>query len=542
MLGTKQIDAVRSTLLGDVDRLRTTDWRQVLVGKAHQTTRAVLAGIGLDEARAILRGDPPTEKPNPRYKSQVKSFLLHLRPKYYQRASTSFTHTFRLGWLTTYFFVIEIITGIFLMIFYTPSPQRAYLDMLEILSNVPFGLYMRDMHRLAAEGMVAAVSLHALRVFLTGSYKHPRQFTWLTGVVLLITTLFLSFSGYLLPWDQLAYWAVTIGTSMAEAAPIAGKEVNLVLRGAPDIGAGGLLRFYLLHIFLLPIVAILFISIHYYKVAREHFISLPASVEEGDLPAEEKKHAEERIDLIPNLLIHELMLVSLGMFILTAAVAFFFHAPLENHANPFQTPLHTKAPWYFLWLQGMLKLGNKTIFGVVLPTVMFGLLFVVPYVDRNPHRLARRRPFAVASGLLFVLALAILTYMGTPGYGIETPPAQNILSHMIPGEGVGPVRSLPFEELEKVAGTTYVVTDMDLVAEPETGLGHVLMEFKAAVEREPVLVNPEATVEVALWQKDLIKVRMEISWTDPDEPTDRLEVGESVYVHRLATYDEGGGH
>ncbi len=144
--------------------------------------------------------------------------------------------------------------------------------------------------------MVAFVALHMLRTYLTGSYKKERSFTWLTGVVLLLVTLFLSFSGYLLPWDQLAYWAVTIGTSMAESAPIFGNEVNLLLRGAPDIGAGGLLRFYLLHVVFVPLLGILVLSIHYYKVSREHGISLPARIEEGDISKEAKKDATQRID------------------------------------------------------------------------------------------------------------------------------------------------------------------------------------------------------------------------------------------------------
>jgi quinol-cytochrome oxidoreductase complex cytochrome b subunit len=226
--------------------------------------------------------------------------------------------------------------------------------MINILSNVNYGKFMRDMHRWGAELMVAVVTLHMLRVYFTGSYKHPRQFTWLTGVVLLLLTLFLSFSGYLLPWDQLALWAVTIGTSMAEAAPLVGYQVNLILRGSQDIGAGGLLRFYLLHIFLLPLLAIIFISIHYYKVSREHSISLPAVIEEGEAPPEKIAAAKRKIDILPDLLTSEIMWTALLMASMVVYVAFFYSAALEHHADPLKTPLHTTAPWYFLWLQGML--------------------------------------------------------------------------------------------------------------------------------------------------------------------------------------------
>ncbi|HXV41988.1 MAG TPA: cytochrome b N-terminal domain-containing protein, partial [Anaerolineae bacterium] len=352
--------------MGFLQDLKKNGVKQAVSDKIDETTRAVLAGIGVKEARALLRGEPPTEKPNPRYRAQVKSFVLHLRPKFYQEGSTWFTHTFRLGFFSTLLFIIETITGLILMVFYTPSPTVAYYDMLNILSNVNFGKFLRDMHRLGAELMVIAVTLHMIRVYFTGSYKHPRQFTWLTGVVLLLVTLFLSFSGYLLPWDQLALWAVTIGTSMAEAAPLVGYQVNLILRGSQDIGAGGLLRFYLLHVFLLPLVAIVFISIHYYKVSREHSISLPAVIEEGEAPPEKIAAAKRKIDLIPDLVTSEIMWTCILLAGMIVYIAFFYSAALEHHADPLKTPLHTTAPWYFLWLQGMLKLGDKTLWGVII--------------------------------------------------------------------------------------------------------------------------------------------------------------------------------
>ena len=167
--------------------LSWTFWQTFITTRLEHTTRAITGGLGSSELGAILRGAAPTEKPNPRYRLHTKSFWFHIRPRYYQRGSTWFTHTWRLGWFSTFFFMVETITGLILMIFYTPSPLVAYGNMLNILSNVPFGKFIRDLHRLGAEGMVIAVTLHMLRVYLTGSYKNPRQFTWLTGVVLLLT-------------------------------------------------------------------------------------------------------------------------------------------------------------------------------------------------------------------------------------------------------------------------------------------------------------------------------------------------------------------
>ena len=237
-----------------LDDIKTKGWRSALVATVDQTVERITAGINVGEIRSILRGEAP-RRPNPRVKPHADGFWMHMRPTFFHEQVMSLYPTFRLGWLTTYMLVFETITGLFLMLWYTPSPDIAYTNMLSLLSNVPFGLFMRDLHRLGAELMVMLVLLHMLRTFVTGSYKKPRQFTWFTGGVLLLLTLFLSFSGYLLPWDQLALWAVTIGASMAEATPVVGREVNLLVRGGADIGANGLLRFYLLHVFALPLIA-----------------------------------------------------------------------------------------------------------------------------------------------------------------------------------------------------------------------------------------------------------------------------------------------
>jgi hypothetical protein len=281
------------------------------------------------------------------------------------------------------------------------------------------------------------------------------------------------------------------------------------------------------------------------------------------------------------------MLTSLATFLLVLAVATFYHAPLEAHADPQVTPLHTKAPWYFLWLQGMLKLGDKTIFGVVLPTVIFGVVFVVPWLDRNPHRLASRRKAAIAIGLAMTVIMIILSYMGTPEYGIETPPAQNILSHLVPATEPGPVKELPWDEVEtgppgaNGLGTrkTYFVSYpeeweddpqyadpalYEFVSELETGehdeFHEILMEFKAEVESAPRLIpplsreTPRAVVTVEQIQPNLKWVRMTINWDEIvlDNDTGEPVVGEdgaleikrdntqsvAVAVHREAAYGD----
>jgi ubiquinol-cytochrome c reductase cytochrome b subunit len=501
--------------------------------------RAITAGLGITELGAILRGEPPTEKPNPRYKVHTTSFLFHIRPRYYELGSTIFTHTFRMGFLTSLFFFIELFTGLILMVYYTPSPDKAYTSIVNLMTNVPFGQFFRDMHRLGAEGMVIFTALHMIRTYMTGSYKKDRSFTWLTGVVLLGITLFLSFSGYLLPWDQLAYWAVTIGTSMAEAAPLIGTQVNLVLRGAPDIAANGLLRFYLLHVVLLPLLAILVISIHYYKVSREHGISQPAKfTDEGNASPEKKKWAKTRIDFLPDLFTGEIFWTALGLFLTILAVTLLgYHAPLEHVANPQVTPLDTKAPWYFWWLQGMLKLGDKSLMGIIIPTVIIIVLIGIPYFDRNPYRSMYRRPLAVGLGILAVGALIVLSYMGLPQYGIKQDPATRTIQDLVPMEGAGPIHQVPFEQLQTGA---YIVNESpttDMCLNLDYGCPQLEKVFSSFTDKINGYINQgnlpkdtQATMVIEDWQKDLKKITFRITWVD--EQGQNKEYSREAFIHR----------
>ena len=236
---------------------------------ADDTMRAVSAGMGIADVRAMFRGDPPIEKPNPRYKVFTNAFFAHIRPRYYEKSSTKFTHTFGLGFLSAFTFFVETITGIILMVFYIPGTNDAYQSMVKIITEVPFGQLMRDIHRVGAELMVIFVALHMFRVYLTGSFKHPRQFTWVTGVVLLILTLGLSYSGYLLPWDQLAYWAITVGSNIALAVPVIGNKIHFLLLGGNAVNANALLRFYVLHCVILPLAAVVLIAVHFWRIRKD---------------------------------------------------------------------------------------------------------------------------------------------------------------------------------------------------------------------------------------------------------------------------------
>ncbi len=216
-----------------VDQVRELGIKQAVIAKTDEVVERITAGMNVNDVRAALRGDEP-RRPNPRLRPHADGFWLHIRPSFYHTEVTNIYPTFRMGWMSTFMFVWETITGIILMVFYTPSPLIAYGNMWNILSNVPLGQLFRNMHRLGAEVMVIVVALHMLRTFVTGSYKKPRQFTWATGMILLVLTLMLSFSGYLLPWDQLAYWALTVFLSAAEAAPappVVNQNILLIAQG-----------------------------------------------------------------------------------------------------------------------------------------------------------------------------------------------------------------------------------------------------------------------------------------------------------------------
>lgn len=434
-----------------LDDIKEKGLKKAIFEGVDNIVERVTSGMNIQDVREALRGETPTRRPNPRLQPHADGFWLHMRPSFFHRDMTGLYPTFRLGWLSTYLVAFETITGLILMVWYTPSPEIAYGNMLNILGNVPLGQLMRDLHRLGAEAMVLIVTLHMLRTFLTGSYKKPRQFTWFTGVVLLFVTLFLSFSGYLLPWDQLSLWAVTIGASMVEATPpkIVGDNLNLLLRGGPEMGANGLLRFYLLHVLLVPAVLFIFTGVHYYKVIV-HGHSLPPKSENIGEDTAKRVPLDKRVYFIPDVLTSEIMWVAVTTFILVMLCVWFYHAPLESHADPQVTPLGTTAPWYFLWVQGALKLGDKTFWGVIFPGALLGFLALMPYIDVTVSRRFAHRRLAFSISFLMLATLVITSYMGLPEFGVATSPDTEILHEMTfePAHNhMGVLRPIPFDQV-----------------------------------------------------------------------------------------------
>ncbi|MFQ5928612.1 MAG: cytochrome b N-terminal domain-containing protein [Acidobacteriota bacterium] len=232
------------------------------------------------------------DTPRNRALAVLTNVFLHLQPAKVNRDAVRFRYTWGMGGISLYLFVVLTITGIFLMFYFHPTKGQAYLDIMYLHNDVPFGGLLRNMHRWAAHLMVITVWLHMFRVFLTGSYKTPREFNWTVGVICLVLTLLLSFTGYLLPDDQLGFWAVTVGTSMARATPLLGHEgpfgpelgmtpyndVRFALLGGSIVDANALLRAYIWHCIALPFIISVFLAVHFWRVRKDGSISGPSPV------------------------------------------------------------------------------------------------------------------------------------------------------------------------------------------------------------------------------------------------------------------------
>ena len=224
--------------------------------------------------RSIFRSGYPNT-PRNQMLAVATNVFLHLHPTRIHRTHVKITHTFCLGGLSFFLFLGLTVTGVLLMFYYVPSVERAYQDMLALETDVRFGMLMRNIHRWMAHGMVLTVLLHMMRVFYTGAYKPPREFNWVVGVVLFVLTLLLSFTGYLLPWDELAFWAITVGTNMVGSAPILGEPNRFVLIGGFEVGDAALIRFYTLHVIGLPLLAAVFMTVHFWRIRRDGGLARP---------------------------------------------------------------------------------------------------------------------------------------------------------------------------------------------------------------------------------------------------------------------------
>jgi quinol-cytochrome oxidoreductase complex cytochrome b subunit len=350
--------------------------------------------------------------------SVVRNLLLHWFPAKVTLGSLSFRYSFWLGTISAVLFALLTLTGMILMFLYVPSVERAYQSVKDIEFVVSFGWFLRAVHRISAHLMVAVVFLHMVRVFLTAGYRNGvavqqnRPLNWIIGIVLLMCTLLLSFTGYLLPWDQLAYWAITVGTNIASAAPIVGEQIRFILLGGTTIDQNTLIRFYVLHCFFLPVIVAFLFAWHMWRIRKDHGLAcvdnLAREQKRTSVPSPAKTYSllgitkgrtvhvhASLVDEVsgtvassPNLT-RRILLVTLLTTLVVSLLAMMVPTPLEEAANPRVTPNPAKAPWYFLWLQELVtittvRLGGFTINGaliggIILPGVIVAVLVLWPF-------------------------------------------------------------------------------------------------------------------------------------------------------------------
>jgi quinol-cytochrome oxidoreductase complex cytochrome b subunit len=369
-------------------------------------------------ASAVRGGLPHTDRTRSSF--VFGNVFLHLHAVRTHRWSLRWRTTWGFGIMAMAAFLITLVTGVLLMFYYKPYPEAAYLSIKDIHFVVPTGRVIRNIHRWAANVMVVAVLLHMARAFYTGAYRAPREFNWLIGMALLVTTLGLSFTGYLLPWDQLAYWAITIGANIAQSprevtdaigvtqAFDPGGLQKLLLLGSDIVGEEALIRFYLLHVMVLPLVLAALAAVHFWRIRKDGGLTRPgdadrrlgpppwdtypvfteqpaktyhlAAIVRGRTPAV-GNGPEQMIPSMPHLMYAEMGVFMLTVFI-CVALALVADAPLKELANPAVPENPAKAPWYFLGLQELVSF-SAFMGGIGIPSIVLLGLGLIPYLDRE---------------------------------------------------------------------------------------------------------------------------------------------------------------
>ena len=313
-----------------------------------------------------------------------------------------------LGNLMLTLLAFQFITGFALAMFYSASPETAHASVKHITEGVTLGSFIRGLHSWGSTVIVVAMAMHTLRVFFWGSYKRPRELTWIFGVLIFQIILGFSFTGYLLPWDQKAYWATVVGTRIAATVPFIGPQLLEFVRGGPEVGALTLTRFYSFHVMLLPALLMFLTGIHLYLVRRHH-IAGPVNPQKGP-----------PVPFYPNQLFKDaiVLLVGVGLLIF---LAIGFPPALESIADPTGTEFSPRPEWYFLGLYELLKVmpaGYELVATVIIPTGITIGMFLLPWLDKSKSRHPAKRQWAIMTGMAVILLIGLMTLKGI----LETPP------------------------------------------------------------------------------------------------------------------------
>lgn len=341
--------------------------------------------------------------------------------------------TLGLGLINFYLFVILTLTGILLMFYYAPQTPGAYRDIKDLEYVVSFGAIFRNMHHWAAYLMIISVFLHLSRVFYTAEYRHPREFNWVIGIVLFFCTLGMGLSGYMLLWDQKAYWGANIMSNIVSSIPPIGAMHKYLILGGNQVGQNFLERAYTMHVKVLPLVMSLIMMVHFWRNRTDDMLAgageLAEQVESGGGKNSEGGEAAEQfnggwLDIIKRELSKFLLILGVVM-----AMSLLFDAPLEGMANPSVTPNPTKAIWFFVGLQELVSWGPPFWFGVVIPNVVVLFLILIPYLDRGRagigvwfHPSRRRENILFTAFAVILMGLIIVgEFMRGPGWVFYWP-------------------------------------------------------------------------------------------------------------------------
>jgi len=354
---------------------------------------------------SIFPGTLRAAKDREGFRRLFNSLMLHFRPRSVPEDTLRWTLTWGLGGMAVVLVFMLLGTGVLLKFVYQPIPEKAYESILHLQRDVLFGRLIRNIHHWSANALILVAFLHLLRVFFTGAFHAPRQFNWVIGVASFLVILFSNFTGYLLPWDQLAFWAITICTGMLEYIPLIGLWLQKLIQGGAEVGLGTLSNFYAVHTAILPALLLILMPFHFWRIRKAGGLVIPRG------PEQSSGDRGPSVPAIPNLLLREIV-VALVLLASVLVFSMLFNAPLGDKANPGLSPNPTKAPWYFMGIQEMLLHFHPIFALFVIPALMLIALLALPYIDYELNTAGVW--FASTKGRRMALIAGVAAVIGTP--------------------------------------------------------------------------------------------------------------------------------
>ena len=381
---------------------------------------------------SIFPGTLQRPKTQDTYRRFFNSLIVHFRPRNVQQRTLRFTLTWGLGGMAVVLVGMLFGTGLLLKFVYQPVPDRAYESIIHLQNNVFFGQLIRNIHHWSANTLLLIVFFHFLRVFFTGAFHPPRQFNWIIGLAMFLAVLISNITGYLLPWDQLSFWAITICTGMLEYIPLIGYWLQNIIRGGSDIGPATLSVFYAIHTAVIPACLLILMPFHFWRIRKAGGLVIPRTADEAE------GSREEKVPAIPNLILREIVVAAvLVAVILVISVS--FNAPLGAKANPGLSPNPTKAPWYFAGAQELLFHFHPLFALFIIPVVMLTVLVGIPYLNYQTEtagvwfasRRGRRLATMAAVVAIIVVPIGIILDEFVIDFGAWMPGLSSVVSNGI---------------------------------------------------------------------------------------------------------------